>query len=88
MNKQETHEAIWIMKAYCDGAEIQHGGPKHWRDFSHDSIPAWNWVGDRYRIKPKVREFWVCPETMTVLLPDQKDLSSDYQYIKVREVLE
>ncbi len=61
MNREETQEAIKVMQAYVDGAEIQWQGgiTKKWRDFEDDDFPKWTWSHEAYRIKPKPREFWI-----------------------------
>lgn len=66
MNKAQTAEAIKVMQAYVDGAEIafvylndefNKGWNKRWRDICD---PIWNWQDAEYRCKSaKPREFWL-----------------------------
>ncbi len=55
MNKQETHEAILVMKAYCDGAEIVFAnvGEDIWAKKTASIM--WDFVHYQYRIKPEVK---------------------------------
>ncbi len=81
MNKQETAEAIIVMQAFVDGAEIESTSA---REEWHPIIESvWNWDDCEYRIKPSPREFWINPERMTVW--STKGTNNDC--IKVREVL-
>ena len=61
MNREETAEAIKVMQASVDGAWIEYtekGGraPIEWH---YTDIPAWHWMTEEYRIKPKPREFFI-----------------------------
>lgn len=86
MNRERAKELLPIIEAFANGEDVQilYGDGSTWQD---SYSPIWL-PGKMYRIKPKPREFWICPETQRVLMPSQKDLSADHQYIKVREVLE
>jgi len=57
VNKLKTEEAIRVMQAYADGAEIEH------QIFGQDAWcgdkPSWNWSACTYRIKTKPLECWV-----------------------------
>lgn len=89
MNREETKQAIEVMQAYVDGAEIEFQlSDESW---CPASTPNWDHDTTEYRIKPSPREFWIADvedEFRKVLCSGQIDLSADHQYIKVREVLE
>jgi hypothetical protein len=59
MDTKQTADAIKVMQAYVDGAEIQErvvsGGPHRWKEAG----PYWNWMTSEYRIKPQPREWWI-----------------------------
>ena len=65
MNREETKQAIKVMQAYVDGAEIEYSartipGVGHgvvWG--SHDHGPNFDWHHYEYRIKPVPCEGWV-----------------------------
>jgi len=97
MNKQETHEAILVMKAYCDGAEIEE---RFRLDRSHDDVgwrittnPEWDLEDCNYRIKPKAREFWIAYHGAgNATAHSSHKLAEEWsldktEIIKVREVL-
>ena len=56
MNKAETAEAIKVMQAYVDGAEIV---LRDGNRLSELSSPTWNWAVWDYQVKPKPRTIWV-----------------------------
>ncbi len=92
MNKQETAEAIKVMQAWIDGADIEalsnedEGEWVHIKSFG----PSWGWSKQKYRIKPSPREFWITvePPGETLVAWSQEPLNINGQIIKVREVLE
>ena len=87
MNREETKKAIEVMQAYADGAEIEVcGGMNEW---TPAITPTWKWLGKKYRIKPKPREFWVDPGR-SLSSPEYSRANAETNlnhYIKVREVL-
>ena len=61
MDRKETQNAIEVMQAFLDGAEIQVCllDGMGWIDNAPPS-PEWNWRGCLYRIKPpEPREWWI-----------------------------
>ena len=92
MNRERIKELLPVLAAYANGEDIQFHDGEDWADIE-DGIEAecLDNGGLNYRIKPsEPREFWIADvedEFRKVLLPNQKDLSAPYQYIKVREVL-
>jgi hypothetical protein len=89
MNKKETTEAIEVMQAFVDGAEMQwYGGlTGKWRDFDDNDPPQWIWGHEQYRIKPKPRE-WNMMAMGDGLLRrlSERDVGYSGQKVKVREV--
>lgn len=91
MNK--PHKWVSEIKAWADGATIQArylNAP--WKD---SAAPNWNQLdGYEFRVKPVPREWWLVRKTgeMMQVYPAQKYsqncFSSDYEAIRVREVLE
>jgi len=57
MNIEETKKAIEVMQAYVDGAEVEKD-PYH-QGVWDASVPQWDWLDCRYRIKPKPPEIMV-----------------------------
>ena len=52
MTREETKQAIQIMQAYLDGAEIEMCD--RWLScWDNSPNPAWSWGGYIYRVKPK-----------------------------------
>ena len=51
MTREQTIEAIRIMKAFVDGKEVEcwHHGLEGWDTTNN---PSWNWVNCTFRIKP------------------------------------
>lgn len=95
MNSEETKAAIEVMQAAVDGKPIQ-WRPRHldnWEDIDHDVI-LWSWDDDEYRVKPRrPREFWLVIHSQrlfdaTPYPVRQVGVSSEYEQIHVREVLE
>jgi len=82
MNKEQTSEAITVMQAYVDGAEIEIG--PEWATVKE---PTWTWTYSEYRIKPGPREFWIDPKKGVVSIGKPMDMVLE-QFIKVREVIE
>ena len=60
MNRKETEEAIKVMQAFVDGAEleIRSRGYPTWESAATTTI-CWSWDRIEYRIKPKPLEVWV-----------------------------
>ena len=92
MNKKETAEAIEVMQAFVDGIDIQWQGglTGKWRDHDNNELPQWIWGNEQYRIKPKLREFWIhgvmaCRQAVEIDSPDVEQPNE--HYIKVREVI-
>jgi len=89
MNKDETKEAIEVMQAYVDGAEIEFKHTDSWR-----TLPpfgwGWNWVECSYRIKKAPRTFWIAGDGLEVLTEKQyiENFCRDPRYFKVQEVLD
>lgn len=56
MTRDEARKRAQIMLAYADGAEVQgRGSCGNWLD-----LPSPDFYADiEYRIKPKLREFWI-----------------------------
>ena len=80
MNRERTKELLPVFQAFADGENIQ----RFWNDTWHPEIgPMWT-GGEKYRIKPKPREFWVNPDKMSVW----STKGTDNDCIKVREVLD
>ena len=87
MNREETKQAIEVMQAYVDGAEIELKA----QTFSETSDwvplnsiePVWHWPVYLYRIKPKPQEGYVMPRDIHIY-----SHRCDEECIKVREVLE
>jgi len=90
LNRERAKELLPIIEAFANGEDIQ---------ARRDAVSNWLTMHTEtafpddfeYRIKPKPREFWIADvsdEFRKVLLPGQKDLSADHQYIKVREIIE
>lgn len=52
MNREQTKQAIAVMQAYTDGAEIEFREPSgKW----HDCEPSWDWQRFDYRVKPTAK---------------------------------
>jgi len=56
MTKDETREAIKVMQAYVDGAEIEMKLSSGW---IQATTPFWDWSNTEWRIKKTPRTFWV-----------------------------
>jgi len=52
MTKQETIEAIKVMQAYVDGAEINCSERSDLEETQHIRNPQWNWMSFVYVVKP------------------------------------
>ena len=78
MNIEETKQAIEVMQAYVDGAEIEilNNATNEWTTIEN---PSWINI-DGYRIKP--REFWVRRAELHSHIDD-----CNIECVKVREVL-
>ena len=90
MNKQQTHEAILIMKAYCDGAEIEFRHQNRTPKWFDNGSPGWDFENYEYRIKPKPREFWIdlTDNTFIEAGKGSKYWGEEHELIKVVEVIE
>lgn len=93
MNKHETAEAIIVMQAWIDGAEVEFSPKKEdgiaWRLHNVDEN-VWNWEDYEYRIKPSPREFWLNTANNTIHDPERpggKHSRLDSRWVFVREVL-
>ena len=92
MNREDTKQAIEVMQAYVDGAEIeaQFLDNGNWVKETKDLGPTWNFGACSYRIKPKPREFWICTTKGShrhyYNCVDHKPVNTNY--IKVREIIE
>lgn len=95
MNKKETAEAIEVMQAYVDGAEIEgmyrSVATAYPGEFRDDVVPDFNWMNYEYRIKSaKPREFWLAPidkDSHRDRYVDCSDSPSSFvDAIKVREI--
>ena len=94
MIKDETREAIKVMQAFVDGAEIEcvlHDKADDWTPMLQ---PSWNFNLCKYRIKKAPRTFWITdnrsakyPHVLTANEYKQYFLA-DQRYFKVQEVIE
>ncbi len=50
MNRQETKQAIAVMQHYADGGKVE-VTPRRYTQWESVTMPSWNWVSYRYRIK-------------------------------------
>ena len=88
MNIEETKQAIKVMQAFVDGAEMECRESYLWvvtRD------PHWHWGVDEYRthIKPESREWWVNVDAPKPTIHSYIERHCrDSSCIKVREVIE
>ena len=87
MNRMETIEAIEVMQAFVDGAEIENRVLNFptalWDPInSHDNSPVWNWYKQEYRATKAPRTFWIHPGGTFTEKP------ANQAYIKVQEVIE
>lgn len=102
MNREETKQAISVLQAYVDGAEIeckdrrsQQGFENRWDQCTPCEYLIWNFETHEYRIKPKPREFWITESGIgnaTAHRIEQAaidwSISKDSEIIKVREVID
>lgn len=61
MNKEQTKQAIAVMRGYLDGKEIEfrtRDSSEEWRMYP-PYCPLWEWESVEYRIKPAPIEGWV-----------------------------
>lgn len=78
-------EKIAVMQAHADGRKIE-----AWDMFGEQwelvENPPWNWQVMTYRVKPEVREWWICIADY----PNEHIISTTPVdgYIRVREVIE
>ena len=91
MNKEQTVEAIKVMTAYVDGAEIESNwGQNKWCHLTDGVVPGWDWTKADYRIKPKLREFWItdpgASSDVLVALVNNENDKDQRNWIKVREI--
>ena len=99
MNKKETAEAIKVMTAYVDGADLEISKKPQdiWVPLLDPDGPHWDWSINEYRIKPKPREwsFYLDRYGAIVKILDENDLimvlrgdkPDDSILVKVREVI-
>ena len=56
MNRERTKELLPIFEAFANGEDIQ----RQWHDsIKWEDVTESDWLARKYRIKPKIREFWV-----------------------------
>jgi len=84
MNRKDAKKLWPIIKAYGDGEEVE------WLPCKNNWKPKSEGCGfdqgpDRYRIKPKVQEFWVLKSHIGP--PVDRELAYSDNWMKVREVL-
>ena len=86
MTREKAKELLPIIQAYADGEEIQYRGEDStpWRDCIYP--PAFADV-DEYRIKPKLREYWLLiSENVAINVFDYEPSYSDaFECIHVKE---
>ena len=88
MNCEETGEAIKVMQAFVDGAEIEcrkNGSQRSWESTWGDT-PCWDFSSITYRAKPKPREFTLYPLINDEWGVSQKPENAWSGEIKVREI--
>ncbi len=92
MNRKDTENAITVMTAWLDGAEIEtrlDNADERWRPCHPNLGPFWTWHTYEYRVKPKPREFWLNPECGVINEAHEVPLSDVREsWIKVREVID
>lgn len=96
MTREEAKTLLPIITAWANGETIQIQTGTKWSDISHAADPSFDCAPDRYRIKPKLREYWmnVYPQPDTIAVHTTKAqadaiaLSDRVECIKVREVME
>lgn len=88
-------EKIEVMQAALDGKEIQILICDGWDDWDNDTLPAFNWGANDYRIKPEPMEFWVnvYDDGIKILISHEANIDNYekdglVKTIKVREVIE
>ena len=85
MTKEQTKQAIKVMKAWVDGENIQARaiGEKEWDEYDSGWNPNWNWLGREYRVKPKPMEIQVWVDDGGNIAPiDLMNSPMDYGYKK------
>ena len=92
MNREETKNAIAVMRAWADGTEIECRSHAHdgWSGIVAAKYCMWDFGRQDYRIKPKEpREFEIMVMGNGKIL-DLSEMSGGFlgEIIKVREVIE
>lgn len=96
MTREEAKALLPIITAWANGETIQIQNGTEWCDISHAADPSFDCAPDRYRIKPKPREYWmnVYPDAEaaavhpTKTAADASALFNRVECIKLREVTE
>ncbi len=92
MNREETKQAIEVMQASLDGAEIEGRMRPGFVDYKGGwrlkVLGRWDWHSYVYRVKPKPRE-WLAYVLQNGSLHTIIDASEqEKEIVKVREVIE
>ena len=87
MNRERAKELLPIIVAFVNGEEIE----CHLEDdlgWLPDEDPSWSNLS-KYRIKPKPREFNICPSGgfIQCIYGESQWTGDDAEWIKVREIL-
>ena len=97
MNRDETIAAIAVMQSWVDGDEIEskdkragQGFHSWWKQETPCEDMRWDFETHEFRSKPKPREWWLAPESITG--DGYGNFRTSYPgggiWVKVREIIE